>query len=162
MATAEQDEQDRATVAAETAATAAAEAAAAAHLADEAADQMAEMTEQAEQGEQRAPHAASPLGVAEETVHGQGRGVATRLDTTAIEERLRHVTPGSWRRHGCDIWADDEPSLPLFMTPRERDSSAERRAQADRDADFIAHAAEDIRALLGELRAHPGGHDQLL
>jgi hypothetical protein len=74
------------------------------------------------------------------------------MDTAAIEERLRHVSPGPWRRHGCDVWADADPTLPLFVTPRERDSSAEGRAQADRDADFVAHAREDIRALLEEVR----------
>lgn len=75
----------------------------------------------------------------------------------AIEERLRQVTPGPWRRHGCDVWADDGSSLPLFITPRERDSSSERRAQADRDAEFVAHAVDDLRALLEELRALRGG-----
>jgi hypothetical protein len=78
----------------------------------------------------------------------------TRLDTTAIRERLRQITPGPWRRHGCDVWADADAARPLFITPPDRDSSAERRAQADRDADFIAHAADDVRLLLEELDAH--------
>jgi hypothetical protein len=64
---------------------------------------------------------------------------AASLDTTAVEERLRRVTPGPWRRHGCDVWADGDARVPLLVTPRERDSSAEGRAQADRDGDFVAY-----------------------
>lgn len=78
------------------------------------------------------------------------------LDTTAIEARLRKVTAGAWRRHGCDVWADDAPGVPLFTTPAQRDSSGAARAQADHDADFVAHAVEDIRALLDELRSRGG------
>lgn len=74
-----------------------------------------------------------------------------------VEARLRQVTPGPWRRHGCDVWAEGRSSLPLLVTPRERDSSGERRAQADRDAEFVAHAVDDVRALLDELRAYRGG-----
>ena len=82
-----------------------------------------------------------------------GRAVPSALDTTAIEARLRHVTAGPWRRHGCDVWSDAAPGVPLFTTPPQRDSSGAARAQADRDADFVAHAVEDIRALLDELSA---------
>jgi hypothetical protein len=79
--------------------------------------------------------------------------VANGLDTSAIEERLRHATPGEWRRHGCDVWSDDDPVTPLF-TAAARDSSAERRQQADRDAEFVAHAVDDVRRLLEELRRY--------
>jgi hypothetical protein len=82
-----------------------------------------------------------------------GRAVPSALDTTAIEARLRDATPGPWRRHGCDVWSDAAPGVPLFITPPQRDCSGAARAQADRDAEFVAHAAEDIRALLDELSA---------
>jgi hypothetical protein len=73
------------------------------------------------------------------------------LDTSAIEERLGAVTPGPWRRHGCDVWSDADPRTPLFSAAA-RDTGAEARRQADRDADFVAHAVDDVHALLEELR----------
>ena len=83
---------------------------------------------------------------------GQEAGAAA-IDISAIEERLRQVTPGPWRRHGCDVWTDASATTPLVITPPARDSSAEARHQADRDAEFIAHSVEDVRALLAELRS---------
>jgi hypothetical protein len=80
-----------------------------------------------------------------------------RPDIAAIEARLGQVTPGPWRRHGCDVWSDADPDQPLMVTPRSRDSSSAAREQADRDAEFIAHAVEDVKALLGEIRALGGG-----
>ncbi|MDB5066492.1 MAG: hypothetical protein JWM18_2926, partial [Chloroflexi bacterium] len=111
---------------------------------------------------QAAAHlAATKAGEVQAWTDGDGESAAPagtgdavhRLDTAAIEERLRQVTPGRWARHGCDVWAEDGGGPALFVTPRERDSSSQRREQADRDAEFVAHAPDDVRALLAELRA---------
>ena len=73
------------------------------------------------------------------------------IDVNPIHARLTAVTPGTWRQHGGDIFAGDQ------MTPllRGRDGTAEVRAQSDADAEFVAHAAADIAALLDQL-----GHTQ--
>ena len=62
----------------------------------------------------------------------------------AIRARLSASTEGPWSRHGSDVYApgDQEPLA------RGRDGSAVVRAQADADAEFIAHAPSDIAALL--------------
>lgn len=64
------------------------------------------------------------------------------MDVEAIRQRLAEATPGPWARHGCDVHGGGAVLL------RGRDGSAEIRAQADRDADFVAHAHSDIAALL--------------
>lgn len=64
------------------------------------------------------------------------------MNTDAIRRRMDEATPGPWARHGADVHAGDQP---LF---RGRDGSSEVRRQADRDAEFVAHAREDIAALL--------------
>jgi hypothetical protein len=101
----------------------------------------------------RAAEAADPgAAISDRACQGDDPGLASvDLDTSAIEQRLRHVTPGPWRRHGCDVWSDGDPVTPLF-TAGARDTSAERRQQADRDAEFVAHAVDDVRRLLEELR----------
>jgi len=91
--------------------------------------------------------------VAEDLAMSEERVEAGGVDLSAIEDRLRQVTPGPWRRHGCDVWADGNAATPLLMTPPERDSSGEARRQADRNAEFIAHSVEDVRALIDELRS---------
>lgn len=68
-----------------------------------------------------------------------------RVNTDAIRRRMSETTPGPWLRHGADVHAADRL---LF---RGRDGSSEVRRQADRDAEFVAHAREDIAALLDAL-----------
>ena len=103
--------------------------------------------------------AAQATSAAEELTTSEERVTAGGVDISAIEERLRQVTPGPWRRHGCDVWADDNAATPLLMTPPGRDSSGEARQQADRNAEFIAHSVEDVRALIDELRSRHSERD---
>ena len=70
------------------------------------------------------------------------------FDIDAIRRRLEATTPGQWGRHGADVHVAGQ-SEPLL---RGRDGSAELRAQADADADFVAHAPADIAALLRALK----------
>jgi hypothetical protein len=68
-------------------------------------------------------------------------------DLDAIRRRVAAATPGPWSRHGADIRAGDDGAV-LFTG---RDGSAEVRQQADRDAEFVAHARADVLALLDRL-----------
>ncbi|MHA3701798.1 hypothetical protein ACXR2U_06405 [Jatrophihabitans sp. YIM 134969] len=68
-------------------------------------------------------------------------------DIDWIRARAVAATGGPWRRHGADVWVDDS-SVPLF-TGRDGDASA--REQADRDAEFVAHARDDVLTLLAAL-----------
>jgi hypothetical protein len=69
------------------------------------------------------------------------------LDVNAIRRRLEATAPGEWSRHGADVHAAGQ-SEPLL---RGRDGSADLRAQADADAEFVAHVPADIAALLAAL-----------
>jgi hypothetical protein len=60
------------------------------------------------------------------------------VDVDPIRARLTAITPGSWRRHGSDIYAGGDQTTPLL---RGRVRNAEVRAQTDADAEFVAHAA---------------------
>jgi hypothetical protein len=70
------------------------------------------------------------------------------LDTAPIEGRLAAATGGTWTRHGANVHVENV-ATPLFVG---RDTSAERRRQADADAAFVAHAHGDVAALLAEVR----------
>jgi hypothetical protein len=70
-----------------------------------------------------------------------------------IRRRLAAATPGPWSRHGADVHADVVGQL---LTGR--DGSSAIRAQADRDAEFVAHAHSDIALLLHLVTA--GGESQ--
>jgi hypothetical protein len=74
------------------------------------------------------------------------------VDVDSIHARLNAITPGTWRRHGGDIFAGGDQTTPLL---RGRVRTAEVRAQSDADAEFVAHAPADIAALLDQL-----GHTQ--
>jgi hypothetical protein len=74
------------------------------------------------------------------------------IDIAAIRARLSAITEGPWSRHGSDVHAPGD-QVPLV---RGRDGSAIVRAQADADADFIAHAPSDIAALIDFVQ-HPVG-----
>jgi hypothetical protein len=74
------------------------------------------------------------------------------VDVDPILARLTAITPGTWRRHGGDIYAVGDQTTPLL---RGRVRTAKVRAQTDADAEFVAHAPADIAALLDEL-----GHTQ--
>jgi hypothetical protein len=73
------------------------------------------------------------------------------VDVDSIHARLTAITPGTWRRHGGDIFAGDQ-TTPLL---RGRVRTADVRVQSDADAEFVVHAAADIAALLDQL-----GHTQ--
>ena len=68
-------------------------------------------------------------------------------DLEQVRARAHAATDGPWQRHGSDIWVEGSPD-PLL---RGRDGSAEVRRQADADAEFVAHAREDVLRLLGLL-----------
>jgi hypothetical protein len=72
---------------------------------------------------------------------------ARASDIEAIRRRVQAATPGPWQRHGCDVWVADRPLL------LGRDGDADTRRQADRDAEFVAHARADVIALLAALDA---------
>ena len=63
-----------------------------------------------------------------------------------IRARAMAASPGPWRRHGADVWAEGS-STPLFTG---RDESSAVREQADADAEFVAHAREDVLSLLAQ------------
>lgn len=67
----------------------------------------------------------------------------TAPDLDAIRARLEATTPAPWEAHDTGI----------VLQPETDDEEAEDIARAYRmdDADFIAHAPEDIRALLREV-----------
>lgn len=75
------------------------------------------------------------------------------VDIAAIRARLSAITEGPWSRHGSDVYAPGD-QMPLV---RGRDGSAVVRAQADADAEFIAHAPSDIATLIDFVQQHPGG-----
>jgi uncharacterized protein (TIGR00725 family) len=75
-------------------------------------------------------------------------------DFESIRARALAASAGVWQRHGPDVWLQAADG-PLF---RGRDGSAVIRAQADRDAEFVAHARADILALL-QLAAVPPAPD---
>jgi hypothetical protein len=75
------------------------------------------------------------------------------VDVAAIRARLSAVTEGPWLRHGSDVYAPGDQMLLV----RGRDGSAVVRAQADADAEFIAHAPSDIAALIDFMQQQPGG-----
>jgi hypothetical protein len=75
------------------------------------------------------------------------------VDVAAIRARLSAITEGPWSRHGSDVYAPGD-QVPLV---RGRDGSAVVRAQADADAEFIAHAPSDIAALIDFVQQQPEG-----
>lgn len=88
------------------------------------------------------------------SLHDLWRGetmTPTRIDTAAIEARLKAATPGPWQ---ADAW------LRILRLMFEKDAEADINLipalvdwppkQAIADATFIAHARADIAALLAE------------
>jgi hypothetical protein len=69
------------------------------------------------------------------------------MDLEAIRRRLDGASPGPWARHGCDVHAAGSVIL------RGLDAGSQAREQADRDAEFVAHARQDVAALLEALEA---------
>jgi hypothetical protein len=70
-----------------------------------------------------------------------------------IRARVMAASPGPWRRHGADVWAEGS-STPLFTG---RDESSVVREQADADAEFVAHARADVLSLLSLFEAASPG-----
>jgi maltooligosyltrehalose trehalohydrolase len=68
------------------------------------------------------------------------------MNLIEIRQRLTKITPAPWRRHGADVHAE---GVGTILTGR--DSSSSAREQADRDAEFVAHAPDDIAWLLAEV-----------
>ena len=88
------------------------------------------------------------------------------LDLKPIKERLAEATPGPWESQGFDNYPGDE-GTPIIGTSgiglvayalRHNVHSSNNSVdwydeeQCDKDAEFIAHAPEDIRALLAEVK----------
>ena len=81
------------------------------------------------------------------------------LDLEPIKERLAAATPGPWDADGTEVsqhWSRPEPWLTIATN--EVDCMAYcyggrgRGVERVEDAEFIAHAPEDIRALLAEVK----------
>jgi hypothetical protein len=70
-----------------------------------------------------------------------------RLDVAAIRARAQAATPGPWFRSGLGVRGGSRGHL-LFAG---RDGGPEVRSQAELDAEFVAHAREDVLALLDAL-----------
>ncbi len=96
----------------------------------------------------------------------------TELDLEAIEARLVAATPGPWRYDGyseIDQLTDAGKGYPLDCYPDSRIIVEERECpncrmnvcakMLDADAEFIAAAPEDIRALLDEVRRLRAGYE---
>ena len=66
------------------------------------------------------------------------------MDIEAITARLAKASPGPWRRHGADVYADDLDT-PILAG---RDGSPDLRCQGDADAEFVAHARTDLEEML--------------
>jgi hypothetical protein len=69
------------------------------------------------------------------------------VDVDPIRARLTAITPGTWRRHGGDIYAGGDQTTPLL---RGRVRTAEVRAQTDADGEYVC-------ALSLEPLGGPGG-----
>ena len=85
------------------------------------------------------------------------------LDLEPIKERLAAATPGPWDADGTEVsqhWSRPEPWLTIATN--EVDCMAYcyggrgRGVERVEDAEFIAHAPEDIRALLAEVKRLQG------
>jgi hypothetical protein len=70
-------------------------------------------------------------------------------DVDMIRRRALAASAGSWQRHGSDIRINGEDAV-LFTG---RDGTSELRRQADLDAEFVAHARDDVLTLLAILDA---------
>src|SRR3954469_11186433 len=68
------------------------------------------------------------------------------MELDRIAARLAAISTPPWRRHGADVHTDDRG-----LILRGRDGTSPIRAQADYDAEFVAHAPDDIRELLAEV-----------
>lgn len=76
-------------------------------------------------------------------------------DLEQVRARATAASEGPWQRHGSDVWAEGAATA-VFTG---RDGSADVRQQADSDADFVAHARQDINyllALLDQQKEHAG------
>ena len=87
------------------------------------------------------------------------------MDLEPIKERLAEATPGPWESQGFDNYPGDE-GTPIIGTSgiglvayalRHNVNSSNNRVdwydeeQCDKDAEFIAHAPEDIASLIAEV-----------
>lgn len=68
------------------------------------------------------------------------------LDLTAIEQRANAATPGPWVNDGAEIYADIIGGQWIGETLRLDDPTSES------DAEFIAHARQDVDDLLAEVK----------
>lgn len=76
------------------------------------------------------------------------------LDLEAIKARADAATPGEWSAQDTDLDVHTEDSRSLIHLAEVLLSDEDTRAnhpQAVADAEFIAHAREDIPALLAEV-----------
>jgi hypothetical protein len=74
-----------------------------------------------------------------------------KLDLETIRARVAAASPGPWARHGPDVHS------PAGLILHGADGASSVRQQADRDAEFVAHARTDLAALIEEI-THLRGH----
>lgn len=76
----------------------------------------------------------------------------TEMDLQAIEQRLRECTPGPWRHRMLGfIETAYEPWHIIGVTCRQQTSQSEPLPSVQ-NAEFIAHAREDVPLLINEIR----------
>lgn len=73
------------------------------------------------------------------------------LELESIAARLKAAIPGPWGRIGWDVTGDCTYLFSVLSDPERRGRVDVQ--QATRNLDFIAHAPDDIAALLEEVRA---------
>ena len=81
------------------------------------------------------------------------------MDTTEIEARLAAATPGPWEADGTEVsqhWSCPEPWLPIATNEVACMAycygGSARGIERVEDAEFIAHAREDVPVLLAEVK----------
>jgi hypothetical protein len=91
----------------------------------------------------------------------------TQLDLDAIEARANAATPGPWDGDTCDgisqHWTREKPWLDVLVMEGS-DSWAgcnHRISVSEGDAEFIAHAREDVPALVQRVRELEADNQQL-
>src|SRR5690606_23917328 len=77
--------------------------------------------------------------------------VPTPADLLDIQQRLSAATPGPWVNDGAEIYADIIGGQWIGETLRLDDPTSES------DAEFIAHARQDVDDLLAEVKRYRDG-----
>lgn len=84
------------------------------------------------------------------------------LDLDAVRARADAATDGPWFAHDGNLDYDPRPFWVVSQEDAQDDSVAEVHVGCREDAEFIAHAREDVPALLAELARVTGERDDAL